>query len=123
MSDEPQPASRDVPAIGVGLVDDAPPVKTRDGDPEPHHQPRTETTVESPSAVHARQLEGEKHRFARMLIWVMVGAVMVYGVAAFFVHDFVERSAAIAGVVDFFKLIATTALGFVFGRTITASKA
>lgn len=116
MTDKPS-EPQVVPKIGAGVRDDRPPVTDAAGATLKRIM-RIPTTVESPAEKHEREMDGDKHKFARRLIWGMVVAVILCGAAMYFAPIINADASVPDGMIDFFKLVATTALGFLFGRSV-----
>jgi len=107
---------REIPEIPAGVGDDTPPPPT--GSPEDARQTVVKTTVDSEADKHERALEKEKHGFARHIIWVTITLALVCGTALYLAPLFGADAGPASGLLDFFKIVATTALGFLFGRTV-----
>lgn len=73
-------------------------------------------SVLSPEKQHELDMDKAKHSFARHLIWGALGCVLVIGVLVYFTPERSVNNASLLGILDFFKLLATTALGFLFGK-------
>nr|WP_146081346.1 hypothetical protein [Pseudoclavibacter sp. RFBI5] len=109
--DIPAPSNADTSALEVH-ASDSPPAGT------------TKPRELSPDEKHKQELEKDRQRFAQSVTkWTIIGAIAT-GVAATVVPLFASGAdvSAMQGLFDFLKLVATTALGFVLGKTIGGNK-
>ncbi|OIH98356.1 hypothetical protein BIU92_14010 [Curtobacterium sp. MCBA15_003] len=65
-------------------------------------------------------MDKEKLKFARYLIFICVGAVVGLSLIQFFFQHLFTEISSLSPAIDMAKLLATTALGFVFGRTLNS---
>ncbi|WP_415293092.1 hypothetical protein [Clavibacter tessellarius] len=72
--------------------------------------------VTDPEAKHRRDMDKSKLRFAIWLVTASLGVLVVLELIEQFSVG--TEGQTLAGAIDTLKLIATTALGFVFGRTL-----
>lgn len=70
-----------------------------------------------PGAAHQRELDRSKLRFGQWLIFSCLGVVVILSGVQYGLQDVFEGDVSMNPAIDLVKLIATTALGFVFART------
>ncbi|WP_146082320.1 hypothetical protein [Rathayibacter sp. AY1C5] len=73
--------------------------------------------VSDPEAKHRRAMDLSKLRFAFWLVGLSLVALLGLEIADSYVPA-PEGAGDLSGAADVFKLIATTALGFIFGRSL-----
>lgn len=113
---------REVPDIPEGATQDLPP-GSAEGDSSwrnSHHATEKVDRVHDPDGDHRRGMDKEKLKFARYLIFICVGAVIVLSLIQFFFQHLFSEISSLSPAIDMAKLLATTALGFVFGRTLNS---
>lgn len=116
--DEVAAPKREVPAIPRREPQDVPP---GGGGAEARFSTARQRAVADPEGDHRRELEKSKLRFAiRLTAGCTVAAVAVGMVEYFWPSG--DPSATLTSVGDLLKLLATTALGFVFGRSLSKSE-
>lgn len=74
--------------------------------------------VKYPDGEHRRDMDRIKIKFATRLIGACVGAVVLLSGLQYGLQVFLPETDALNPAIDLTKLLATTALGFVFGRTL-----
>ncbi|WP_151532036.1 proton-conducting transporter membrane subunit [Rhodococcus erythropolis] len=82
--------------------------------------PDAVTAVTDPEADHRRGMDRTKLKFAIAFSSVSAAGAVVLGIIEYFTPGFGEKSdGALGATGDVLKLLATTSLGFVFGRTLS----
>lgn len=76
------------------------------------------TAVDDPQGEWDREVGKTKLRFAIGFVIGCTGAAVALTLVQFFFQHWFPLSAGLANGIDLMKLLATTALGFVFGRTL-----
>lgn len=76
--------------------------------------------VDDPEKKHRRELEKSKLKFAIILTAACTSAAVVVGVLEYFLPS-PDAVRTLTGTTDLLKLLATTALGFIFGRSLSKS--
>lgn len=71
-----------------------------------------------PEADHRRGMDKTKLKFAIVFTSVTAAGAAVIGVMEFYAPGYVEAGGTLGSTSEVLKLLATTSLGFVFGRTI-----
>ena len=89
---------------------------TVDEPPEQERGPIVPAPDDPEEAKHRRGMDRVKLKFAFWLIGVSVGLAAAMSVVQAYLPP--VGNGGLGGIVDMLKLIATTALGFVFGRTL-----
>lgn len=123
MMDEPErplvPENKPVPTIPPNQSVDEPPSDR--GSASLSVAPKAKTQeVEDPEGNHRRELEKSKLKFAIALTASCTAVAVAVGVVEYFIPS-PDAARTLTSTADLLKLLATTALGFIFGRSLSKS--
>ncbi|WP_133167816.1 hypothetical protein [Mycolicibacterium austroafricanum] len=104
-----------------GGVDPAPIPDSANEDIPPNSEgnPEAVTAVTDPEADHRRGMEKSKLKFAIIFVSLTTAGAVALAVVGHFTPGYAEKGGSLlASTGDVLKLLATTSLGFIFGRTL-----
>lgn len=93
------------------------PSNSVDGDSGPRDPRAPEVPLEDPQAKHERDLERRRLIFGFWLVGLTVLGAVALSVLEYFLPGY-EEGSSLSSAVSLMQAMATTALGFVFGRTL-----
>lgn len=100
-----------------------PPTVPDDADQDVPPEGEVETQkVDDPDSEHRRTMDRTKLHFGMWLIGSCLSLVVVLSGVQFLLQEKLDDASALTNALDVLKLVATTALGFVFGRTVDAAE-
>jgi hypothetical protein len=106
-------------AAPEGLTTERPPVIPENAtEDKPNDGSDALTAVDDPQGEWDREVGKTKLRFAIGFVIGCTGAAVALTLVQFFFQHWFPLSGGLATGIDLMKLLATTALGFVFGRTL-----
>lgn len=109
------PGVGEPPSIPDSAETDTPPADDGGFPANPNQGKR----VDDPEAEHRRGIERSKLRFAVYFVAATTTLFVAVSVLEYFTPGFTEKSGrGLAGAGDALKLLATTSLGFIFGRAM-----
>lgn len=116
---EPKPVG--VPDIPDSADADISPVDS--GGAPPEEKPNKLTALDDPDKKHRREMEKSKLRFAFYFVGVATAASIGIALFEYLSPGYAEKSGhGLSATSDALKLLATTSLGFVFGRTMNGDQ-
>ncbi len=90
--------------------------------PESNGDPNATTEVDDPDAAHKRKVDLSKLKFAMWFASATTAGAVLLALAEYFTPQFAEVSnGKLDTVSDAMKLLATTSLGYIFGRSARAN--
>lgn len=111
----PEASEKPVPSIPRHAPVDVPPGGEAAKSPA---ATASQVEVKDPEGNHRRGMERSKLRFAFALTASCTAAAVGIGLLEYFLPS-PESGRTLTGIIDLLKLLATTALGYVFGRSLS----